>query len=295
MMQWFLKRNHLFVLLLCISAGWVLMTVSAEVEQNTRVEYPEISCELDHNITAQEPVSLTQERQPTPQAQKQTAAAEIKSIQPFYPPLTKSEETIQKELNTETKADFPDTPLSEVMDFFQNQHGINIFLDALALEQVGLTAKEPVNVSLSGIKLKSAFDIILRPLGLDYVIDQEVLKITTIEEANRILKVRIYPVADLGSSPEEFQALENVIRNTCLPPLATRQKTYPVEDLVIGGSGKSTGKSTVQYSSRSISIVPQCQALVVNDTDRVHFKISELLSQLRQVRQDQASLKSEVK
>ncbi|QDT91254.1 hypothetical protein Pan161_29100 [Gimesia algae] len=293
-MRWFMKRSHLFVLLLCISAGWVLMTVSAEVEQNTRAANPETSCELDHNIVGQDVLVSSQKHQPLQLAQKQTTASEIQIIQPFYPPLTRSEETIQKELNTKTKADFPHVPLSEVMDFFQNQHGINIYLDALALKQDGLTVEEPVNVSLSGISLKSAFDIILRPIGLDYVIDQEVLKITTIEEANRILKVRIYPVADLGNSPEEFQALENVIRNTCLPSSATRQKTYPVDDLVIGGSRKSTRKSKVQYSSRSISVVPQCQALVVNETDRVHFKITELLSQLRQVSKAQKGQSSEV-
>ncbi|WP_417377003.1 hypothetical protein [Gimesia maris] len=294
-MQWFLKRNHLFVLLLCISTGWVLMTVSAEVEQNTRAGNPDASSEADLEIVGQDVFVSSQKQQPAPQTQKQTADSEIKSIQLFYPPLTKHAQTIQRELNAETKADFSDTPLTEVTGFFQNQHGINIFLDALALEQVGLTAKEPVNVSLSGIQLMSALDIILRPMGLDYVIDQEVLKITTIEKANRTLAVRIYPIADLGSSPEEFAALENVIRNTCLPPSSMRQKTYPVDDLVIDDSGLSTGKSSLPDSSRSISIVPQCQALVVNDTNRVHFKISELLNQLRQVRKAQTSLKSEAK
>lgn len=294
-MQWFLKRNHLFVLLLCISAGWVLMTVSAEVEQNTRAVNPDSIPEVNQETQAQDLFALPQESPPLQRVQKQITASEIKIVQPFYPPLPKNEHTIQQELHAETKAEFSDTPLVEVLNFFQTQHGINIYLDALTLKQDGLTAKEPVNVSLSGLKLKSAFDIILKPLGLDYVIDQEVLKITTIEEAHRTLKVRIYPVADLGNSPEEFAALENVIRNTCLPPLSMRQKTYPVDDLVIGGSGKSTGKSSVPYSSRSISIVPQCQALVVNDTDRVHFKISELLSQLRQVRQDQERQSSEAK
>ncbi len=294
-MQWFLKRNHLFVLLLCISTGWVLMTVSAEVAQNTRAGNPDASSEADLDIVEQDVFVSSQKHQSTLQTQKQTADSGIKSIQLFYPPLTKHAQTIQRELNAETKADFSDTPLTEVTGFFQNQHGINIFLDALALEQVGLTAKEPVNVSLSGIKLMSALDIILRPMGLDYVIDQEVLKITTIEKANRTLTVRIYPIADLGSSPEEFAALENVIRNICLPPSSMRQKTYPVDDLVIGDSGLSTGKLSVPDSSRSISIVPQCQALVVNDTERVHFKISELLNQLRQVRKAQTSLKSEAK
>jgi len=189
--------------------------------------------------------------------------------------LTKVEQATQKELDTETKADFRNAPLVEVMVFIQKQHGVNISLDGQALKQIGLTAKEPVNVSLNGIKLKSALDIILKPLGLDYVIDGEVLKVTTIEEANRTLNVKLYPVADLCNSPEEFQALENVIRNTCLPPQARQSLAHSM--------------------TSSISTVPQCQALVVNETDRVHLKISELLSQLRQVRKDQASLSSDEK
>ncbi|WP_417391314.1 hypothetical protein [Gimesia sp.] len=291
-MRWFLKPKHIMVLCLFLSAGWVLMTVSAEVEQNTRAENPDNSFESDPKISAQESSESSQERQPTQQESRPNLQ---KIIQSFYPPLTKVEQATQKELDTETKADFRNEPLVEVMVFIQKQHGVNIFLDGQALEQVGLTAKEPVNVSLNGIKLKSALDIILEPLGLDYVIDGEVLKVTSIEEANHTLKVRVYPVADLGSSAEEFEALENAIRNTCLPPSSMRHKTYPVDDLVIGGSGKSTSKSSVSDSSRSISVVPQCQALVVKETDRVHLKISELLSQLRQVREDQASLSSDVK
>jgi len=271
-MRWFLKPKHIMFLFLFLSAGWVLMTVSAEVEQNTRADNPDISAEADLDYFAQESSDSSQERQPT---QRESRPNLQKIIQSFYPPLTKVEQATQKELDTETKADFRNAPLVEVMVFIQKQHGVNISLDGQALKQIGLTAKEPVNVSLNGIKLKSALDIILKPLGLDYVIDGEVLKVTTIEEANRTLNVKLYPVADLCNSPEEFQALENVIRNTCLPPQARQSLAHSM--------------------TSSISTVPQCQALVVNETDRVHLKISELLSQLRQVRKDQASLSSDEK
>ncbi|HAW32305.1 hypothetical protein [Gimesia maris] len=294
-MKWFIKRNHLFTLFLCISAGWVLMTVSAEVEQNTRINDPELLPESDRNTTDRDFFASLQKSQPLQSVQRNSEASGKKIIESFYPPLTPGEQAVLQELNAATIAKFPDVPLSEALNTLQKQHGINVFLDGRALREQGLTTEESVNVSLHGVTLKSALDTILRPLGLDYVVDQQVLKITTIEEANRTLKLRIYPIADLGNSPEEFKALENVIRNTCLPPSPIREKYYPVDDLVIGGTANSSRKSVAQYSSRSFSVVPQCQALVVNETDRVHFKITELLKLLRQVRDDQASLRSEVK
>jgi hypothetical protein len=56
---------------------------------------------------------------------------------------------------------------------------------------------EPINRTLSGITLRSAMKIILEPLGLTYIIEDEVMKITTIIAADEKLSSRVYPVGDL--------------------------------------------------------------------------------------------------
>lgn len=108
-----------------------------------------------------------------------------------------AEQRIFEELQKETEANFPDIPLSEVMTYFSELHNITILIDSVALGDDGLTVDEPVNVSLSGIKLKSALNIILKPIGLTYVIEDEVMKITTNAKAEEIYSTRVYPVADL--------------------------------------------------------------------------------------------------
>lgn len=256
-------RTKLMIVAVCsLAAGWFVIAANAEVKQSAKT---------------------------TVQAAESLAVPQLKEIkQAFYPALTKRIQEIQKALSADTKCDFPDVPLSEVLQYFQTQHGINIYLDTQALEQEGLTADEPINVSLSGISLKSALNIVLNPLGLDYVIDNEVLKITSQAKSNRTLKVRIYPVADLCDTPDDYEALENVIRNTCLD---LRQKNWSADGLVIGGPNTQP----IPQRNPTISVVPQCKAIVINQTDRVHTKIVDLLSQLRQVRKDQEDLSAEKK
>ncbi|WP_339735956.1 hypothetical protein [uncultured Gimesia sp.] len=269
-MFWILRTKHFVMAIGCLAVGGLVVSANAEEKSQETV-----------TKTSNWPVKFTvQEAKPAVTQQKY----EIK--QPFYPALTIREQHIQTALNANTKCDFPDVPLSKALNSLQSQHGINMFLSGLALEEEGLTADEPINVSLSGIPFKSALDIILEPLSLTYVVDGEVLKITTQEEADRTFKVRIYPVGDLCKTPDDYQALESVIEKTCVLTSRSRSKYSPVSDLVLGAPGKKR-VPTVSVNT-SISVVPQCKALVVNDTDRVHEKIVGLLSQLRQVRKDQA-------
>jgi len=74
----------------------------------------------------------------------------------------------------------------------------------------------PVSIAMKGVSLKSALEMILKPLNLDYVVDNEVVKIMPAYEANRTYKMRIYPVADLCSTPEDYDILRDVIRNARL-------------------------------------------------------------------------------
>lgn len=263
-MSWILKTKYFVIAISCLAAGWFVVSANAENKQAIdKVQSEEVTVEL------------------TSQPAKPTAKPQRKEIkQTFYPAVTKRTQEIQKALDADTKCDFPDVPLSRALQSLQTEHGINIFIDAQALEEEGLTVEELINVSLSGLPLKSALNIILKPIGLDYVIDNEVLKITTTDEVARTFKVRIYPVADLCDSPQDYQALENVIRNTCLATGKPWSKYYPVGDLTIGNIGNI--KMSLPSGTGTVSVVPQCKALVINQTDRVHIKIADLLTQLRQ-------------
>jgi hypothetical protein len=70
-------------------------------------------------------------------------------------------------------------------------------MEQIALDDAGIPSDEPMNLVLSGITLRSALKILLTDLQLTYVIEDEVMKITTVDLANERLSTRVYPVGDL--------------------------------------------------------------------------------------------------
>ena len=96
-----------------------------------------------------------------------------------------------------TGLDFTDTPLEEVVNLLQDDYDIPIQIDVPALDEIGIAPDEPVTVNLHGVSLRSALRLMLKNLQLTYIIQDEVLMITTPEAADQELVVKVYPVADL--------------------------------------------------------------------------------------------------
>ncbi len=109
-----------------------------------------------------------------------------------------SEERIVNALDDQTELSFSDTPLDQAIEYLADLHNIPIIIDEKALEDEGIAKDTPVpNLQLSGITLRSALKLMLEPLGLNYVIEDEVMKITTQAIAEETLQTRVYPVGDL--------------------------------------------------------------------------------------------------
>ncbi len=110
---------------------------------------------------------------------------------------SKAEERIAAQLDKPTEIDFQDQPLTDVISFLADFHQIPIILDTEALGDEGIQTDTPVTRTLTGVKLRSALKIILQPLKLSYVIEDEVMKITTETKEKDRLQTRVYPVGDL--------------------------------------------------------------------------------------------------
>lgn len=108
-----------------------------------------------------------------------------------------SEQKIYSALDQITNVEFPGNPLNDVIVYLESIHNIPILLDETALNDEGKSGDDEVVLVLSGITLRSALKLLLEPLDLTYVIEDEVMKITTITEAELTLKPKVYPVADL--------------------------------------------------------------------------------------------------
>ena len=110
---------------------------------------------------------------------------------------SKAEERIAAELDKQTEIDFQDQPLTDVVTFLSDFHNIPIIIDTEALAEEGIAIDTAITRTLTGVKLRSALKIILQPLQLSYVIEDEVMKITTIAKEKERLQTRVYPVGDL--------------------------------------------------------------------------------------------------
>ena len=125
--------------------------------------------------------------------------------------LTPAEQAIQEALKTKVDVKFQNQPLSEVVETLGRMAGVNVYLDPNGLHAEGVTTDEPISISLTEpISLRSAFNLILEPLHLSYVIQNEVLRITSEQTRESNTFVRVYNVADLVIPIPNFMPSYNI-------------------------------------------------------------------------------------
>jgi len=100
-----------------------------------------------------------------------------------------SEQRILLSLRTKRDVSLNKLPLKSAMERFSDAYGIPIVLDEPSLEEETVRPDEPVTLHVPHISLRSALRLILDPLHLTYVIDNEVLKITNRRNSANMLCV----------------------------------------------------------------------------------------------------------
>ena len=189
---------------------------------------------------------VAMQRQPIEVASSNEAAARAKIIQA---------------LDEETKFEFNELPLQDVILYLKDRHHIEFQLATKVLEEASIGVETPVTRSLQGLSLRSALQLMLGAMDLTYLIKDEVVLITTPEAANRETSVRIYQVGDLispdatGKPEEKFAGLIEVIKGTLGPDSWQ-------------GSG---GKGSIQPWAPG-------QSLVIRQTSARHDEIEPLLA-----------------
>jgi hypothetical protein len=128
-----------------------------------------------------------------------------------------ADERIRRALTSHTEIDFLDTPLRDALNYLKDHHAIQIWPNEQAMTDEGIAIDTPVTLSIRGVRLESALDLLLRPLHLDYVIEDEVLKITTHEQEQQIWQLEAYPVRDLLEGGFNAEELHDVLTASVTP------------------------------------------------------------------------------
>jgi hypothetical protein len=180
---------------------------------------------------------------------------------------------IKAALNDPTAMEFSDTPLCDVIEYLKDYHhqkhsAFEIVLDTKALNELGVTSDTPITKNLKGITLRSALRLMLRDLGLTFVIRDEVLLITSPDEAAKPLFKRVYDVADLVP-PEERE------KGTAFDSLVgTVSKTADVDPA--NKDGLLPWISSIKSAELAV--------IVVYQTEEAQEEVADLLVQLRAAR-----------
>jgi hypothetical protein len=118
------------------------------------------------------------------------------------PPTDGPKEILVKEaLDRRMSFEYVETPLREVFEHLRNQTGISIYINLKKLEEAGVQADTPITHSFKRLRLSTFFDLMLGELDLVYVDKDDILVITTQEDAANTMAVRVYDCRDLLAMP----------------------------------------------------------------------------------------------
>ena len=96
--------------------------------------------------------------------------------------------------------------LNDAINQLSQQTGINILFDEAALASDNLTTSNSINVPIrQPISLRSALNVILGSSGLVFVVEDEVIKVTSKDAQRRDVKPVTYYVGDLVTPIQNFQ------------------------------------------------------------------------------------------
>jgi len=95
--------------------------------------------------------------------------------------------------------------LAKVMAHFSRITGANIVVNWHALAEAGVTRETPISLDLENVTFRKALQVVLDQaspsMPLTWIIEDNVLEITTQAEADKRMVTRIYVVTDLVSVP----------------------------------------------------------------------------------------------
>ena len=152
-------------------------------QEKVSVDLPTISCRSALNLIL-EPFELTfvVEHEVLTITTKK-AAGEF-SVNPakyrdWKKSIERAERVVRRSLFERSEISFERTPLVDALKFFQDNHNIPIAVDKFALMQEDIDLNVPITLELPAASIESALNLILEPLMLTFVVENEVLKITT--------------------------------------------------------------------------------------------------------------------
>lgn len=163
--------------------------------------------------------------------------------------------------------DFVDQPLKDIVNLLRDEYRIPIQLNTLALEEAGIDSSQKTTISLRGVSLSSALRLMLKQHQLTYIIQDEVLMITTKEDAEKDLILCVYDARKVLADANDKNIKELV---------------ETITDCVSTDTWSQNGGGQAEIKTLAPGV------LIVSQTRAVHEEIQALLATIRRVTQGRA-------
>ncbi len=132
---------------------------------------------------------------------------------PIDPPKNDTAEKVRKALDQPITVDFSGQSLTDAVEHLRKESKLNIVLDRFTLQTYGLAPESiQINLKLQNVKLRTVLKQLLSQANLAYVIDGEIMLLTTDDMATQ-RQVRQRVTIDLAKTPLD-KALKDLAKET---------------------------------------------------------------------------------
>ncbi len=232
------------------------------------------------------PFTASADPSPAQATTSQASATRVNDYRQSHP----TEVRILRTLERPIEADFNNTELGEAITHVTEPFGIPVRIEEWALTGANVPLETPVTLTARDTSIAAVLNHLLRPLDLDYVIEDEMLVITSKRDADQRMETRVYDVMALEDQPEELARV--IIR--CIRPDSWGDHSW------LEAYGPSPYAASPARSPRTTTSKPDAGdqdhasvetlpgRLIIRQSQRGHREIQDLLGQLQQVSQQQA-------
>ncbi len=164
---------------------------------------------------------------------------------------------IEDRLSADCQLEFTESPLRDVAAILADRIGEPVRLDVVALEDAGIDPDTcALTASMRGMPLRASIREVLGPVDLVLITQNDILKITTKDQADQFLEPRLHQIY----AEADARGLIDVLQAT----------VAPLTWSTVGGSG-----------SIELLLHGQEQWVVVSQTQEVHDQVESFLANLQ--------------
>jgi hypothetical protein len=178
-----------------------------------------------------------------------------------------TQQVIENALSQTDAFEFNDASLSAFVATLREKYGMNVVIDYRALSEKEIGTDSPVSIKLKDVTVRSALELAIRPLGLNWTIYCEAIVISTPAAIQNMQVTKVYDITEVatvsdgqGKTWDESDALVDTITSAIAP------------ESWDGMGGRGTSQLVSSGTAR---------LLVVTQEYRVQRQVERLLSDLQ--------------